>query len=101
MRREVRDYHRRRLALIEKLGGKCAWPKGCGEDRVEKLHIDHVNGRGWEPREVSSHMRMKRYEAEAELGLLRVLCVKHNGGYRPPGSIDPRDVTILSGDPSL
>lgn len=80
MRREVRQYHILRDELIDKLGGKCSI---CGRKR--KLHIDHWNGRDWEPREVSSHMRIKRYFAEYEEGKLRLLCVTCNCSRRYDG----------------
>ena len=72
-RRDTERATRKRQALIEKLGGKCAW---C--EATEDLEIDHIHGRDWTPREVSSDTRALIYEQEAEDGLLQVLCKSCN-----------------------
>ena len=76
MTRGARQYNKLREILVDAMGGKCAEP-GC-KYRGDKLHIDHPAGRDWEPRELSSHMRIKRYISEYNQGLVRLLCVKHN-----------------------
>jgi hypothetical protein len=71
--------------LVEKLGGKCV---ECGS--TDDLEIDHMDGRDWEPRALSSTMRAARYWREYEEGVrLRVLCSSCNGARnqyaREPG----------------
>lgn len=60
---------RRRVELIERLGGKCEICKSR-----KKLEIDHPHGRDWKVEKVASHMRIKIYEAEAARGEVRLLC---------------------------
>ena len=57
------------------------------------LHVDHVDGRDWEEREVSSHLRIKRLIQEYKEGRrLRLLCAKANGwdGQRRGGNGRPK-----------
>ena len=69
------EAQRRRAALIARLGGVC-------EDGfcfvTEGLEFDHFKGRDWEPRRLSRLQRIARYEADADAGLLRLLCRSHN-----------------------
>lgn len=80
MTRTARSYIRRRDALREKLGNRCAicgWKIG--------LEFDHPHGRSYEPRLLSSHTRIARYELDAAAGNLRLLCRECNardGGRR-------------------
>ncbi len=76
--RWTRQYHALRDVLIEQLGGKCVV---CGRSSM-KMHIDHPKGRDWEPREVSSHTRIRRYIKEHKQGLIRLLCDKCNSSRR-------------------
>lgn len=63
--------------LIKTLGGKCA---KCPE--TTNLHVDHMDGRDWEPNELSYHQRVRRYWTEYRSGVrLRVLCARCNGWY--------------------
>jgi 5-methylcytosine-specific restriction endonuclease McrA len=78
MSRWQQQYHRLRDELLEKLGGKCSL---CPS--TKDLHFDHINGRDWEPRELSSHNRIRRYQEEAKKGLIRILCLRCNSKYRP------------------
>jgi hypothetical protein len=36
--------------------------------------FDHIHGRTWQPRELSQIARYKRYLAEAQRGLIQILC---------------------------
>lgn len=59
-----------RKALVKELGGRCAVCR-----TTFQLAIDHVDGRGWQPRELSSNQRARRYWKEFHEGVrLRVLC---------------------------
>jgi 5-methylcytosine-specific restriction endonuclease McrA len=51
-----------RQELIKKLGGKCVL---CGENDLEKLEFDHINGRNYDPRKLSYSARLARYKREA------------------------------------
>lgn len=65
----------RRLLVIRHYGGKCAC---CGENRIEFLSIDHVNGGGCKERKanrIGSH-RYKHIINEKFPKKYRVLC--HN-----------------------
>lgn len=68
---------RRRKALIERLGGKCA---ECGTRR--RLEFDHPRGRDYDPARLSQWRRIKRYEEDARAGNLRVLCRFDNASRR-------------------
>lgn len=63
-------------ALVQKLGGRCA-NIDCAEP-FRNLEIDHINGRDWDIRKFSQMGRVRRYEKEALLGLLQVLCTSCN-----------------------
>lgn len=63
----------RRLALIKSLGGKCV---ECG--RKNRLEIDHIEGRDWDPAKKSRWSRVAIYEREAREGKLQVLCKRCN-----------------------
>jgi hypothetical protein len=66
---------RRLRELIKELGGECA---KC--HARQNLHVDHMDGRSWEPREVSYHCRVLRYWREYRVGVrLRALCNRCNG----------------------
>lgn len=71
--------------LFYALGGRC---EKCGA--VERLEIDHIEGRDWEPRRVGVCQRWRTYWLEFVLacleqgGMLRLLCRWCNAGYRPP-----------------
>lgn|SRR5574339_16971 len=65
--------YRRRLTLIDTLGGKCAH---CGTRK--NLEIDHIHGRDWDPAKKSRWSRIVIYEREAKEGKLQVLCRKCN-----------------------
>ena len=68
-------YWRTMFEIHRRLGDKCDI---CGT--TLELEIDHQDGRAWEPRRLSSHMRAKRYLAELDAGIrLRLLCKKDNG----------------------
>ena len=75
----MRRYRRRmRSELIQRMGGVCA---NCGT--TENLEFDHPFGREWSPRDISSHMRLKRYEADLAAGNLRLLCAQCNKRLLP------------------
>lgn len=62
--------------LIRQLGGKCA---ECGRTEIAVLEIDHVDGRTWSARGLSSYRRVLRYWREFRAGVrLRVLCRRCN-----------------------
>jgi 5-methylcytosine-specific restriction endonuclease McrA len=73
---------KKRLELIEKLGGKCAI---CNEPDADKLEFDHLYGRPYNPNQLSLLARINRYMREAELGLLRLLCGDCNRAVRVRG----------------
>lgn len=73
---EARTLAHRRERLIEKLGGECM-ERGRGPCKGP-LEFDHIEGATWLLRGVSSLVRMKRYEAEAEQYLIQLLCRRHN-----------------------
>lgn len=68
-----------RAELLEKLGGKCV---KCGEDNQEELEFDHIYGRAYEARKLSSSARMARYKREAAANKLRILCGDCNKAER-------------------
>lgn len=73
-------YARRlRKELLQKLGAEC---KLCGEDDEDKLEFDHIYGRDYDLRKLSSSARMARYKREEADGLLRVLCGDCNNKER-------------------
>lgn len=69
--RQAEYAQRTRLELLALLGPKCAL---CKENRIDELEFDHINGRDYDPRKLSSSSRMARYKREAANGELRVLC---------------------------
>jgi len=82
-------YAERRLELFDLLGSVCV---DCGEDRPDMLSIDHINGRTYEPRELSSRSRLARYIREARAGEVTVRCISCNSSRGCPGryaSSDP------------
>lgn len=64
-----------RADLLQKLG---AWCVDCGEDEVDKLQFDHINGRNYLPHKLSYRQRMTNYRREAERGELAVVCADCN-----------------------
>ncbi len=64
--RYARKWH---AAMIATLGGRCAWCR-----RTDRLELDHIAGRSWEPRALSWHRRITRYRAELAAGPLQVPC---------------------------
>jgi len=80
-KRQVDWAKRKRLELIEELGGKCA---KC--DSKEKLEVDHINGRNYSVRRLASNSRVIRYWREYKSGVpLRVLCSDCNKKLLPIG----------------
>ncbi len=88
-----RAYHRARYLelrakLFKAIGETCAKETGLADDpgdHHEELHVDHIDGRSWEPRSMGSYARVKRYLKELEAGVrLRPLCKICNGwdGFR-------------------
>jgi len=71
-----------RRNLVIELGGKCVV---CGETDMEKLQIDHIEGRDWDLEKFSSSHRVSIYRREAKEGKLQVLCKKHNLARRKGG----------------
>jgi hypothetical protein len=66
------ETHRRRIdALKIKLGGRCV---SCGETNLNELEFHHPNGKAWRSNRVSRSTRLKKYEQEAEQGLVELLC---------------------------
>lgn len=68
----------RRQVLLRTLSpeGKCSL---CNE-KADDLEIDHVNGRDWQPREMTTNQRIERYWKEFSTGVkLRALCRSCNG----------------------
>lgn len=69
---------RRKLALVNMLGGKC---EACGTR--ENLTIEHKEGRDYDIRKLSSWQRLKRYWREYNSGVklsLRCLSCNSKGG---------------------
>lgn len=79
------DYRRwwygdRRSTLVKKLGGKCVH---CGSTR--RLEIDHIHGRDYVARELSSNQRLCLYFREAREGKVQLLCKRCNVLKGSPG----------------
>lgn len=66
-----RAYHRRRRALIERMGG-CCQNDVCGAS--DRLEFHHRNGKGYVTRRLSRLRRITRYEKEFVAGDLALLC---------------------------
>jgi hypothetical protein len=64
-----RSLHKR--GLTQTSLAKCAL---CPQDDPKELEFDHIHGRAYEVRKLSYSARMKRYERQAELKLIRLLC---------------------------
>ena len=75
-RSKAESAQKRLKNLIQKLGGRCAMID-CAEP-YKNLEIDHIDGRDWDLTKFSQMGRVRKYEKEAELGLLQVLCTSHN-----------------------
>lgn len=62
---------RKRLELIDLLGGKCL---SCGSK--EKLEFDHVNNslRDWEAAKLDQSSRMSKYWQDYKNGNIQLLC---------------------------
>ena len=54
----------------------------CPERDPDRLQFDHIGGAAYKRNRLSYSARMKRYEREAELGLLRLLCKPCNLAQR-------------------
>lgn len=88
--RKKRDHHKewlatkarlaiRKATLIKKLGGKCDNPDNNPNcTPYDNLEFNHLQGKTWEPRDMSPQQRMKQYEIEAEHGLINVRCKSCN-----------------------
>lgn len=65
----------RRAALVQALGGCCV---RCGTDK--RLEFDHTDPmtRTWEAKSMNQYMRLIRYEQDAALGLIQLLCRRDN-----------------------
>lgn len=61
----------RKLALIQKLGGKCV---SCDEDDPAVLEFHHKYGKSWRSRDYSRFQRMAKYEEDADAGEIELLC---------------------------
>lgn len=77
-RRKASKAQERREAIIDVLGRKCANPFGDCLTPFHELELDHINGRDWDVTKFSQMGRVRRYEKEAKLGLLQVLCTSCN-----------------------
>ena len=64
---------KRRLKLIQELGGECVQ---CGS--ISNLELDHIHGKDWVARELGSDQRVCLYIKEAAQGLIQVLCKSCN-----------------------
>jgi hypothetical protein len=75
-RAKAKSWAQRRVAelkdtLFNLLGRECV---ACHECRCARLEFDHIFGRTWQPREMGSVKRMEKYLAEAQKGLIQILC---------------------------
>lgn len=84
---------KRRHELIEELGGKCAL---CGESKYEKLEFDHIHGKDWSARGMSTDQRMCRYQKEAKLGLIQILCKDCNDKKGDPLLISETERLLIN-----
>lgn len=70
-----------RSMLLEIYGPKC--PE-CGCELLpSNAEVNHIYGREWKIRDLSSYNRHLRYWKEAQRGLINLLCKSCNGEYRP------------------
>jgi 5-methylcytosine-specific restriction endonuclease McrA len=77
--RQTRYARALRAKLIVQLGGQC---KNCGCDDPDELEFDHIHGVQYQHNRLSYSARMKRYEREAALDQLRLLCGPCNRAER-------------------
>lgn len=71
------NYRAKRDTLIAALGGICV---RCGA--TEELTVEHVDGRDYEVRKLSSFQRVRRYLAEFASGVkLCLYCLPCNSSY--------------------
>jgi hypothetical protein len=88
--RQVNYANRRKAELILAMGSVC-W--ACGSSGP--LHVDHPNGRDYQPRKLSFSARVARYWREWTAGEIRLLCEQDNDSNRyngvplspPPGVV--------------
>ena len=68
----------RRRRILDRFGGKCAWP-GCEWTDVRALQIDHINGGGHRQRQQmgSDSVRYFQY-VEEHPQEFQILCANHN-----------------------
>lgn len=76
-----RQYKKRRLALIEKLGGKCV---DCGTAALAVLEFDHLTPRTWKANRTGRMERIRRYEREAADGEIELRCRECNNRKGKP-----------------
>ena len=68
----LRESIRSRISVLkQKLGGQC---KQCGETDFNKLEFHHHQGKAYDSNRLSRTQRIRRYEQEAEEGLIVLLC---------------------------
>ena len=72
-------YERRKKSLIQLLGGACVQ---CGS--ILDLTFDHIEGRNWDIRAVSSTKRLRIYTEEAKEGKVQLLCLSCNSSKGDP-----------------
>lgn len=73
---------KRKLRIVEKLGGCCVV---CGETDIDLLEFHHPAGKNWRSRDCSRTQRLKRYEEDADAGLVELLCDScHNDNSKHP-----------------
>jgi transposase-like protein len=80
-----------RAMVMEHYGAACAC---CGEDRLEFLSIDHINGNGKQHRAAAGGKLYRLIVKQGFPADLRILCYNCNcslgfNGYCPHGNIDP------------
>lgn len=70
-----------RARLFEQLGPECA---ECGCDLREcAWEVNHIYRREWKIRALNRYRRHLRYQREAALGLVNLMCKDCNHDYRP------------------
>ncbi len=82
----ARAYDRRvELLYVLAPDGRCAICRKKPHN-IDKLHIDHIDGRTWSLHKVNRWARVGRYWREHRAGArLRALCITCNNKHRPPG----------------